>query len=61
MRQDLASCENSWANDRALISVVLKLGSYFNNVYNEDLLEECTPNEVFPMVVEVIMNALDYE
>ncbi|KAG8739493.1 hypothetical protein FRC10_005589, partial [Ceratobasidium sp. 414] len=59
MRQKLASCENSWATDPAIVSVVLKLGTYFNGIYVDDLLEDCSPTEVFPVVVGVIAGALN--
>ncbi|KAG8705659.1 hypothetical protein FRC08_001525 [Ceratobasidium sp. 394] len=58
MRETLESLENSWAEDPAIVSVVLKLGAYFNGIYDRSL-ENYVPNEVFPMIVEVIMGALD--
>ncbi|KAG8719362.1 hypothetical protein FRC08_003028 [Ceratobasidium sp. 394] len=58
MREALESCKNSWATDPAIVSVVLKLGRYFNKVYSEESLEECTPNDVFPVVVETITSVL---
>ncbi|KAG8745175.1 hypothetical protein FRC10_008628 [Ceratobasidium sp. 414] len=58
MRVTLASCENSWATDPAIVSVVLKLGALLHGVYLYETLEECSPNDVFPSVVDIIMGAL---
>ncbi|KAG8687851.1 hypothetical protein FRC08_011737, partial [Ceratobasidium sp. 394] len=59
MRRDLALCENSWAADPAIESVVVQLGAYFNDVrYEGDSLEGFSPGAVFPMIVEIFTIAL---
>ncbi|KAG9089330.1 hypothetical protein FS749_001423 [Ceratobasidium sp. UAMH 11750] len=58
MRETLASCENSWATDPAIVSVVLKLGAFFQDMYLNGSHLDYTPNDVFPMFAEVIMDAL---
>lgn len=60
MLRALASCENSWATDPAIVSVVQKLGAYFYEIYCDcSYFPVCNPTEVFPIVVEVIMSALN--
>ncbi|KAG9087787.1 hypothetical protein FS749_002647 [Ceratobasidium sp. UAMH 11750] len=59
MREALELCNNSWATDPAIIKVVLTLGNYFYGVFIDRSFLECTPSEVFPMVVEVLMNAIN--
>ncbi|KAG8687852.1 hypothetical protein FRC08_011738 [Ceratobasidium sp. 394] len=58
MLHELASCENSWATDPAIVSVVRKLGQYFGGIYLDSASSECTPTEVFPAVVEIFTSAL---
>ncbi|KAG8737433.1 hypothetical protein FRC10_008187 [Ceratobasidium sp. 414] len=58
MREILELCSNSWAADPAIVKVVLTLGDYFYGFFIDRSFLECNPSEVFPMVVEVIMNAI---
>ncbi|KAG9120023.1 hypothetical protein FRC07_004655 [Ceratobasidium sp. 392] len=57
MRNTLSSFSNAWAADPAVISVILKLGSYFNEVEVEEL-PKYTPDKVFPEVVDFFVDAL---
>ncbi|KAG8697091.1 hypothetical protein FRC08_006745 [Ceratobasidium sp. 394] len=59
MRDILASCNNSWATDLAVIKIVLALGNYFYDIFIDLLSLECNPGEVFPTLVEVIMSAIN--
>ncbi|KAG8722688.1 hypothetical protein FRC09_005867 [Ceratobasidium sp. 395] len=54
----LAACTNAWASDPAIVSVIVKLGSYFDDVNDEESLSEYTSDVVFPMLVRTIMDAL---
>ncbi|KAG8739694.1 hypothetical protein FRC10_005255 [Ceratobasidium sp. 414] len=58
MLRALASCENSWASDPAIISVVLQLGRYFYDNYDGPYFL-CPPTMGFPSIVKPIMDALD--
>ncbi|KAG8770092.1 hypothetical protein FRC12_004524 [Ceratobasidium sp. 428] len=60
MREKLAACENAWATNSAIFSLILKLGSYFDDVYRSRYeLSQYSPEVVFPMFVGVIRDALD--
>ncbi|KAG9091060.1 hypothetical protein FS749_000111 [Ceratobasidium sp. UAMH 11750] len=59
MRKLLASCNNSWAADPAILKVVLTLGDYFHGIFYGEAFLECNPSEVFPVVVEVLMDAIN--
>ncbi|KAG8722510.1 hypothetical protein FRC09_006159 [Ceratobasidium sp. 395] len=58
IRKTLAACTNAWASDPAIVSVIVKLGSYFDDVNEEESLSEYTPDVVFPMFVGIILDAL---
>ncbi|KAG8785959.1 hypothetical protein FRC12_017023 [Ceratobasidium sp. 428] len=58
MRSKLAACGNRWAADPAVVTVILRLGSYFQDIYGEDSLSECMPDDVFPKFVGIITDAL---
>ncbi|KAG8693778.1 hypothetical protein FRC08_008886 [Ceratobasidium sp. 394] len=58
MREILTSCNNSWATDPAVIKIVLALGNYFYDIFIDLLFLERNPSEVFPTLVEVIMDAI---
>ncbi|KAG9120991.1 hypothetical protein FRC07_003249 [Ceratobasidium sp. 392] len=57
MRNTLSSFSNAWAADPTIVSVILKLGSYLNEVEVEEL-SECIPDKVFPEVVDFFIGAL---
>ncbi|KAG9087786.1 hypothetical protein FS749_002646 [Ceratobasidium sp. UAMH 11750] len=58
MRKILASCNNGWAGDSAIIKVVLALGNYFFGIFIDESFLECNPSEVFPALVEIILDAI---
>ncbi|KAG9120990.1 hypothetical protein FRC07_003248 [Ceratobasidium sp. 392] len=59
MQNKLAAWKNAWASDPTVASVIIKLGSYFYDAYRSRFsLSKYSPDEVFPMVVGIIMDAL---
>ncbi|KAG9122898.1 hypothetical protein FRC07_000531 [Ceratobasidium sp. 392] len=60
MRNLLKEFDNNWANDPAIVSVILTLGSYFHGAFmSKKTLSKRSVDTVFPMVVGVIRHALD--
>ncbi|KAG8702062.1 hypothetical protein FRC09_004970 [Ceratobasidium sp. 395] len=61
IKAELANFENAWAKDPAIVSVILKLGSYFLNFRMTGSYPECTPDVAFPAFVKIIRDALSAE
>ncbi|KAG8769580.1 hypothetical protein FRC12_004882 [Ceratobasidium sp. 428] len=49
---------NAWAVHPTVVRLVQKLGLYFNTVYTEGSFAKQTPEVVFPIVVDHIMDTL---
>ncbi|KAG8775186.1 hypothetical protein FRC12_001620 [Ceratobasidium sp. 428] len=60
MQYRLAACRNAWASNSAIVSIILRLGSYFHGVHlMKHMIGTYAPPEAFSMFVEVIKGALD--
>ncbi|KAG9118423.1 hypothetical protein FRC07_007075 [Ceratobasidium sp. 392] len=60
MRNMLKEFDNNWANDPAIVSVILALGSYFYGAFmSKKTLSKRSVDTVFPMVLNVIRDALE--
>ncbi|KAG8783100.1 hypothetical protein FRC12_020093 [Ceratobasidium sp. 428] len=61
MWHKLEAFDNSWASDPAIASVIINLGSFFYSIFlsRTELLPKCSPDEVFPVVVGIISEALE--
>jgi hypothetical protein len=58
MRRTLGAFRNSWVSDPALVTAIVKLGVIFDD-YAEDKLSEQLPENLFPKIVNIFLEALE--
>ncbi|KAG8733187.1 hypothetical protein FRC10_000375 [Ceratobasidium sp. 414] len=59
MEDMLVSWGNSWAKNSGIVALIVELGAYFRDIKRRKLLTYA-PSDVFPVIVEIILRAINH-